>query len=143
MKSKQDLKKLKLVFCLITLLSNACIYLLASESKSAKVRDEVFFREDHITIRIRAKLLVPLSTQIPVSLVSDHSVIKNVFILQEVQSSGVNIQDSLSETKDYFVDVHKSEFKKIIKADFFKIYPNDLPHIVTARTKGADYEVNY
>lgn len=143
MKTNHELKKIKLVFCFIILLSNASIYLLMTDDGSGQTVNESYFREDHITIKIKAELLVPFSTRTPVTLVSKSSIIKNVFLLQEVQSSKVSIQDSLSNTNDYFIEVHKNEFDKIKKSISFKIYPNEVTQKLSNKKRGVSYEINY
>lgn len=143
MKTNHELKKIKLVFCFIILLSNASIYLMMTDDGSGQTINESYFREDHITIKIKAELLVPFSTSTPVTLVSKSSIIKNVFLLQEVQSSKVSIQDSLSNTNDYFIEVHKSEFDKIKKSISFKIYPNEVTQKLSNKKRGVSYEINY
>lgn len=143
MNNNQETKKIKLVFCFIILLSNASIYLLMENNKTSQITSESYLREDHITIKIKAELLVPFSTNVPVTLVSKNSIIRNVFLLQEIQNTKVSIQDSLSNTNDYFIEVHKSEFDKIKRSFSFKVYPNEINHRLSTKPNGVNYEINY
>lgn len=144
MKNNQEIKKLKFIFCLIILLSNASLYLLTSSSPTEQNNpDKPLFRENHITIKIKAELMVPLSPLVPVTLISDKVIIRNVFLIKEIEDSQNSLQENMTELRAYFIEVHKKEFHKIKSTKSFKVYPNDIQHKTSKRKRSQSYELNY
>ena len=129
------------------LFSNAIVYLLASNNVDAQSisHDQVILRQNHITLKIAAELKVPFNTQIPVSLVSTKSgvVIKNVFFVHQLEAKKLNIAADLTSLNEFYIEVHKSEFNKINKEEFFHIYPNNVDYKSRQRSRRAQYEINY
>lgn len=144
MQNNQEMKKIKFIFCLIILLSNATLFLLMNSTSNEEIiQAQDIYREDHITIKVKAELMVPFSTLIPVSLVSDKAIIRNVFLLKEIESSNIGIQDNFLSAKEYFIEVHKKEFQKIKNSKVFKIYPNEINHKLSKAKRGLRYELSY
>ena len=147
MNNNSQIKKIKLIFSMFIVLSNAIVYLLASNSIDAQSisNDQIILRQDHIKLKITAELKVPFSTQVPVTLVSKKSgvVIKNVFLIHQLEEKKLNIAAEFTSLNEFYIEVHKSEFNRINKENFFLIYPNNVNYKSRRQSRSAQYEINY
>jgi len=147
MNNNTQVKKIKIIFSIFILFSNAIVYLLASNNVDAQSisHNQVILRQNHITLKIAAELKVPFSTQAPVTLVSIKSgiVIKNVFLIHQLEAKKLNIAADLTSLNEFYIEVHKSEFNKINKEEFFHIYPNNVDYKSRQQSRRAQYEINY
>lgn len=145
MGTKDEVKRIKFIFFLFILLSNAIIFMLAQNENTSPKSTNIYIRENFIYLKINAEAKTIIAKERPYTLISKNkrTVIKNVFIIDEIKEKQSSISNSLDLFNSYYIEVHKDYFKRMNLNEIFEIYPNKLHFTAKKTFKRKNYEISY
>lgn len=145
MKKNINYQTTRLKFLFVLFLSNASIFLMLSGDREMPTQCShinKYTRKDYVNIKVNAELKTDFNINAPVTLTDSTMsfIVKHAFILKEYPQTTQMI-GLTQKTKQYLVEVKKSDFNLLVSAKQIVIYSHEIN--IPTKNKKRSYEINF